>query len=293
MAHACDTCRTTTCTVYCHADSAYLCTSCDAQVHSANRVASRHKRVLVCESYQEGGKEGHEDAKEVTSWLFPNSDINSTTHNNNSQNNGLLFSDDYLDLVDYNSSMDYKLTGQYNQDQQDRNLQQISHGGDSVVPFQLLELTGHLRQNQHNFQFNNAYGSLGSHYSTHNGFKNHIAHNSSMEPDLVPQSRARVATASHPRPLKVIIEQLPGPPVQIITQLSALERKARVLRYREKKKKRRFEKTIRYASRKAYAERRPRVNGRFAKMIETEAEDQEFNNTMLMYNIGNGIVPSF
>jgi len=40
-------------------------------------------------------------------------------------------------------------------------------------------------------------------------------------------------------------------------------REARLMRYREKRKNRRFEKTIRYASRKAYAESRPRVKGRF------------------------------
>jgi zinc finger protein CONSTANS len=76
-----------------------------------------------------------------------------------------------------------------------------------------------------------------------------------------------------------------------VTQLSPMDREARVLRYREKRKTRKFEKTIRYASRKAYAEIRPRVNGRFAKR-EIEAEEQGFN-TMLMYNTGYGIVPSF
>lgn len=46
----CDTCRSMPCIVYCHADSAYLCSSCDTQVHAANRVASRHERVWVCEA---------------------------------------------------------------------------------------------------------------------------------------------------------------------------------------------------------------------------------------------------
>eukprot|EP00775_Hariotina_reticulata_P010680 gene10680-10839_t len=45
----------------------------------------------------------------------------------------------------------------------------------------------------------------------------------------------------------------------------------RVARYREKRKNRKFEKTIRYASRKAYAEVRPRIKGRFAKKEEVEA----------------------
>lgn len=46
-------------------------------------------------------------------------------------------------------------------------------------------------------------------------------------------------------------------------------REAKVLRYKEKRKKRRYEKQIRYASRKAYAEMRPRIKGRFAKTPET------------------------
>jgi len=55
------------------------------------------------------------------------------------------------------------------------------------------------------------------------------------------------------------------------------EREARLMRYREKRKNRRFDKTIRYASRKAYAETRPRIKGRFAKRCssaEAEAEDE-------------------
>ena len=43
------------------------------------------------------------------------------------------------------------------------------------------------------------------------------------------------------------------------------------LRYREKRKRRTFEKTIRYQSRKAYAEVRPRIKGRFATKEEVAA----------------------
>lgn len=51
-----------------------------------------------------------------------------------------------------------------------------------------------------------------------------------------------------------------------------IDRQARVLRYREKRKNRKFEKKIRYASRKAYAEMRPRINGRFVKRTESSTE---------------------
>ncbi|KAG8092552.1 hypothetical protein GUJ93_ZPchr0012g18947 [Zizania palustris] len=49
-----------------------------------------------------------------------------------------------------------------------------------------------------------------------------------------------------------------------------MDREARVMRYKEKRKRRRYEKQIRYASRKAYAEMRPRVKGRFAKVPDGE-----------------------
>ncbi|CAI0376561.1 unnamed protein product [Linum tenue] len=68
--------------------------------------------------------------------------------------------------------------------------------------------------------------------------------------------------------------------------LSAVDREARVMRYREKRKNRKFEKTIRYASRKAYAETRPRIKGRFAKRTDIDVEADRS-----MY--GFGVVPSF
>jgi hypothetical protein len=50
-----------------------------------------------------------------------------------------------------------------------------------------------------------------------------------------------------------------------------MDRIARVMRYKEKRKRRTFEKTIRYESRKAYAEVRPRIKGRFATKEEVKA----------------------
>lgn len=51
-----------------------------------------------------------------------------------------------------------------------------------------------------------------------------------------------------------------------------MDREAKVMRYKEKRKRRRYEKQIRYASRKAYAEMRPRVKGRFAKVPDGELD---------------------
>ena len=95
---------------------------------------------------------------------------------------------------------------------------------------------------------------------------------------------------SHTRPPKGTIDLFSGPPIQMPPQLTPTDRETRVLRYREKKKKRKFEKTIRYASRKTYAETRPRIKGRFAKRTAVEVEVDQMFSTTLMTETGYGIV---
>lgn len=116
---------------------------------------------------------------------------------------------------------------------------------------------------------------------------------SSMDVGIVPESTISDVSTSHPRPPKGTIDLFSSPPIQVPTQLTPMDREARVLRYREKKKMRKFEKTIRYASRKAYAETRPRIKGRFAKRTDVEVEVDQMFNTTLMAESGYGIVPSF
>ncbi|KAK8941202.1 Zinc finger protein CONSTANS-LIKE 4 [Platanthera zijinensis] len=62
---------------------------------------------------------------------------------------------------------------------------------------------------------------------------------------------------------------------------TCMEREAKVLRYKEKRKKRRYEKQIRYASRKAYAEMRPRIKGRFVKTPENSQPPPPDHSTSL------------
>lgn len=77
-------------------------------------------------------------------------------------------------------------------------------------------------------------------------------------------------------------------------KMIGMDREARVLRYREKRKNRKFEKTIRYASRKAYAETRPRIKGRFAKRTDIEVEvSAAAVDGLFASDPGYGVVPSF
>lgn len=353
-ARVCDTCRAAPCTVYCRADSAFLCTSCDARIHAANQVASRHERVWVCEACErapaaflckadaaslcatcdaeihsanplarrhqrvpimpvagcvygpQGGRmsedrfltlpegddhttdhEGDED--EAASWLL----LNPVKNSNNQNTNGFLTGggevDEYLDLLEYNSGADNQLCEQYNQ-QQEFKVPEKNCGGDSVVPVQCREAKDHQIQYQ-NFLFGMECETKSGY--TYNTSISQSVSVSSMDVGVVPESAMSDISMSHPRPPKGTIDLFSSPPMQVPTQLSPLDREARVMRYREKKKNRKFEKTIRYASRKAYAETRPRIKGRFAKRTDVEAEmDQMFTNS-LMADSGYGIVPSY
>ncbi|KAJ0249812.1 Zinc finger protein CONSTANS-LIKE 2 [Hirschfeldia incana] len=225
--------------------------------------------MLKEESNQSGfvvGKEDDgDDDREVASWLMLNLGKDCDNHNN-----GFLFGIEYLDLVDYSSSFDNQLEDQSSQYQR-------SFGErDGVVPLQVEESASHWQQSHHNFHLGNNDGcSTGARYN-YNGSITDIS--------VVPEPTESDATVQHS---KEMIDQVSVPPPQ---QLTLADREARVLRYREKKKKRKFEKTIRYASRKAYAEIRPRIKGRFAKRTETEADAEQLFSTSLM---SYGVVPSF
>lgn len=49
----CDYCNHTTALLYCRADSAKLCISCDREVHSTNQLFCKHTRSLLCDSCDE------------------------------------------------------------------------------------------------------------------------------------------------------------------------------------------------------------------------------------------------
>ncbi|OAY60362.1 zinc finger protein CONSTANS-LIKE 2 [Manihot esculenta] len=363
-ARVCDTCRAAACTVYCRADSVYLCAGCDARVHAANRVASQHERVWVCEACERApaaflckadaaslctacdadihsanplarrhqrvpilpisgslygpqagnpagettedmfmtqeGEEGvgEEEEDEAASWLLPN-----PVKSSNGQNyNGFLFGggdvDEYLDLMEYNSNS----CGDQNQYSDQNNLQHYSvphqkscYGGDSVVPNHCAEAArkDQLHHQYHNFHLGLEIDSSSKAAYSYNGSISQSVSISSMDVGVVPDSTMSEASISHHRPPKGTIDLFSSPPMQMPSQFSPGDREARVLRYREKKKTRKFEKTIRYASRKAYAETRPRIRGRFAKRTDVEVEVGQLFSTTLMAEAGYGVVPSF
>ncbi|KAJ9562162.1 hypothetical protein OSB04_007322 [Centaurea solstitialis] len=263
------------------------------------------------------------DETEAASWLLFDDEPAKNGKDENRYGNGFLFNgegggvDEYLDLGEYNNSCQ---DTQFSDDLQCDDLQfndrymskaaaydgetepPRSYGGrdaDSVVP---VQCGGEAKKHQHSFQPQKF--ELGMEYETSNdgyGYGcypaslSHSVSMSSMDVGVVPESTVTEASISNTRTPKGTIDLFSCPSTQMPTQLTPIDREARVLRYREKKKTRKFEKTIRYASRKAYAEKRPRIKGRFAKRtnVDVEVEVEQMFSTTLMTDGGYHIVPSF
>ncbi|CAA7408163.1 unnamed protein product [Spirodela intermedia] len=298
----CEVCEQAPAAITCKADAAMLCVACDADIHSANPLARRHERFPVVPFYESptaatatlkstsgpdllrpsddndddcGGNETE------PSWVLPNPYPVKKDHLRKVpaevpelKTVEYLFSDvdPYLDL-DYSSSVDPR----YDQT-------------DSVVPVQakvaavaspvptLIAADGLI-----DFDFYRPKPSYGGNSVSTLATRNPYCNNSISSSDAGVVPDASVMTdITYP------YGRTNGPP-----PAGEPDREARLMRYREKRKSRRFEKTIRYASRKAYAETRPRIKGRFAKRTENSGDAICGGAADLMVDSEYGVVPSF
>lgn len=214
-------------TVYCAADAAALCVPCDAAVHAANPLASRHDRVplAVAMAAASSGVYDHlfaPDDDAASSWAAaaaagaavqgqgqgsPNDSSSSFTNDSAGGGGGGGAERSLFDLL---SDVDIMSCG----------------GGGLASSFD---------------------GAAAPPLWLHPGQLAALTPWSPADSVVVPTSAAGAVAAA------------------------AAAREERVRRYREKRKNRKFQKTIRYASRKAYAEARPRIKGRFVKRATTAA----------------------
>ncbi|KAG2316683.1 hypothetical protein Bca4012_067526 [Brassica carinata] len=303
----CEVCEQAPAHVTCKADAAALCVTCDRDIHSANPLARRHERVPVTPFYDsvsvtdgsvkhtavnflndcyfadlDGNASREEEEEEAASWLLPNpkttalaATAEAVPGDSPEMNTGqqqYLFPD--LDL-DY-GTVDPKLESQG----------QNSSGTDGVVPVETRTVrVPTVNENCYELDFTG--GSKSSTTYGHNCIS-HSVSSSSLEVGVVPDGGS-VADVSYPYGGPATSGTDPG--TQRAVPLTSAEREARVMRYREKRKNRKFEKTIRYASRKAYAEMRPRIKGRFAKRTDTSESNAEVGHGGMFS--GFGLVPTF
>ena len=330
----CEVCEQAPAAVTCKADAAALCVTCDSDIHSANPLARRHDRVPVepfydsAESLVKSSSSTISatantavnflvptiDENEAASWLLPNPNVNTkladTTDVVKTGGGGDMFFSDFDHLLefDYINSMNANLKQQHQH-------QEHTHGSnaDSVVPVQQQIMNSNHNHNHNHHQPTETCFDIDFckskltpyNYTTTQSSLSHSISSSELEVGIVPDGTSVVSDTSYTfgKQMNSSIGNGNGGGGGggVVDQLSGMDREARVLRYREKRKNRKFEKTIRYASRKAYAETRPRIKGRFAKRTETETEtetdiDQMFipvRSAGFMADSGYGVVPSF
>nr|UOF76497.1 CONSTANS-like protein [Olimarabidopsis pumila] len=284
----CDSCKSTAATLFCRADAAFLCNECDGKIHNANKLASRHERVWLCEVCEQAP--AHVTCKADAAALCITCDRDIHSANPLSRRHERVPITPFYDAVSAKSASSFVDDG----DDVDVSVEAASwllpKGGEisnlfSDLEFPKMEVTSENSSGNDGVvpvRFNEDYFNLdlsASKISQQGGFNfiNQTDSSRSLDVPLVPETGVVTAEVSNTTTTTPAV------------QLSPAEREARVLRYREKRKNRKFEKTIRYASRKAYAEMRPRIKGRFAKRTDSSGND---GGDVGVYG-GFGVVPSF
>ncbi|KAL2548170.1 CONSTANS-like 4 [Forsythia ovata] len=226
---------------------------------SQSSPSTRHPRIITIND----NKYFSEDEAEAASWLLPTPHTKGGTIEEDDPDSPKYKPGEYLfDDMDPYLDLDI-ISGDQKQQHHMNDQKQCQYmSSDGVVPV----------QNKNDFQ-----GSVVDGFPTYD-----MDYNNGSKPFLYNFTSQSISQSVSSSSLEVGVVPDPGAMTDVSNTLvkqdgipnpvTGLDREARVLRYREKKKNRKFEKTIRYASRKAYAETRPRIKGRFAKRSENGVE---------------------
>ncbi|XVF47768.1 hypothetical protein PTKIN_Ptkin03bG0136900 [Pterospermum kingtungense] len=291
----CEVCEQAPAAVTCKADAATLCVTCDADIHSANPLAQRHERVPVEPFFDSADSivksspfsfllppdhNWQQEDVEPGSWLLPNPNLNPKfSMQTNEAKTGDFFFSEMDPFIDFDNQTSF---------QQHHNAVM-----DSVVPVQTKPIAIPAISNENCFDIDFCRPKLPTFSYQTQSLSNSVS-SSSLEVGVVPDGNS-LSDISYPFGRAMTDPSVPMSATTTNNQAPGLDREARVLRYREKRKNRKFEKTIRYASRKAYAESRPRIKGRFAKRteIDTEVDHSYTSPAAFMSDTQYGVVPSF
>ncbi|KAK9715534.1 hypothetical protein RND81_06G171100 [Saponaria officinalis] len=334
----CEVCEHAPAAVTCKADAAMLCSSCDHDIHSANPLARRHERVPVVPFIDSAVDAAFRSSSTTATSTF----LNPNHHHHHASDPTaaavpapVKFSDEddaeaWL-IPNPNSSfmyaesnlLDFSYGGQNLEKHSEEKIQQKCENQsfaftDCVVPTQS---NGNLSfSNAPDHVFEVAFDIDFSQPAKHQNKKNKL-NNSNQQLQLFSSFNFSAQNSVSSSDIGVVPDGNANSTAEVSynfcssvtssaavdggsTAVPALDRAARVLRYREKRKNRKFEKTIRYASRKAYAETRPRVKGRFVKRtgnnetseigqmfaINSSGDDSGFD---FVLDQGYGVVPTF
>lgn len=284
----CQLCEAKAAEVYCKNDAAALCSSCDATMHASNPLAARHERMPL-KALPAGVQEAHScDLHQCCSPKpLPASPAESATPEvavKVEDFDPLLslnlppIKDDFasakaFDCFDLDNTL-FDVGMGFDMGALDMDFlgSDASQTADGVVP---CLATSPVEESECSSGVSVSEGAIASD-DTMVGLPDTAF---SFPPIPAPAPTPSVVLAARPRASMapaaswVVSAPAPAPYAEAVTGSAEpiMCRDDRVARYREKRKRRTFEKTIRYESRKAYAEVRPRIKGRFATREEVLA----------------------
>ncbi|KAF5802676.1 putative transcription factor C2C2-CO-like family [Helianthus annuus] len=298
-AKPCDFCKSAPAVLFCRKDTAFFCTACDTKLHGQ----TKHERVWMCEVCEQAPASVTCKADAAVMCVTCDRDIHSA--------NPLARRHVRIPVVPfYNSGEFVNLTDTVSgyRSKEDDDNRQISRNMTNIDHPQSVDLSS-ADDFLFNFGFrindsvNDAVVPVQSpaelvsdHRSTGNRYE--INFNRCVSNNTCNKRNSQSHNVSSPSSSmeNTVLD------VSKVKRFSAKDREARVLRYREKRKRRKFEKKIRYASRKAYAEMRPRIKGRFAKRTEMATvfdrdrwwfSAESSGNGCGAAGVEYGVVPSF
>nr|AIE41595.1 zinc finger protein CONSTANS-LIKE 4 [Lagerstroemia indica] len=292
----CEVCEQAPAAVTCRADAASLCSACDADIHSVNPLARRHHRLPVEPLLNDPSDTGSEPVLKSSSALRGGASPMSLLFPSLPNDAGVPGNPDVCEMVkpvdaffiDPCFDLDLGNSDGLNGSGTDGQVPvQAKADSDPVdlPPEKCLHMDLGRPAKPASFRFPaHSFTQTVSSSSQDFGV---VPDGSDVSNPYVSSMSGGLTETSHSK-TQINIQA---------TQLSGVDREARVLRYKEKRKNRKFEKTIRYASRKAYAETRPRIKGRFAKRSEVEGQlvDSIYGgcSSVFFADAEFGVVPTF
>ncbi|KAG6469199.1 zinc finger protein CONSTANS-LIKE 3-like [Zingiber officinale] len=270
----CDACSLSPAVLHCRADAAFLCGACDATVHGANGLASCHARAWLCEVCE--AAPAVVICKSDAATLCATCDADIHTANPLARRHQRVPITPFLGPAASSSASSLQ---------------------DDASAYSLL----HQEATPAQFFFSDADAYLDLDYATSDPDEPKAVNGADPSCLLSPgcsyfdlnvtgSKPESDVSSCHSESSAVVpdVSQVPSAATACLPctdpAMARAEREARLMRYREKRKSRRFEKTIRYTSRKAYAEARPRVKGRFVKRVEAEVDRIYSEAVVLMVN---------
>ncbi|XP_078433871.1 zinc finger protein CONSTANS-LIKE 13-like isoform X2 [Wolffia australiana] len=277
----CDFCGEEEAVVYCRADSAKLCLICDRQVHTANVLFHKHNRTLISAASGGGaaweGFSGCPSATELAAALgldFPPKPCSSSSL-------GAQLAE--IAKRDGGPETPVRSSGSHEaEDFRQLDYSLLVPDDDAqwhCEPLDHATQMERFRDHRHHQPSNDTSYLIKRYTDLLQGAclpeeEAYLSSRPSMVGNLLPGGFAGPSTASgEPRAScsprdEQTANFAPRVTGRIDGELLAMNRDSAMIRYREKRKNRSYEKRIRYESRKARADTRKRVKGRFVKSVE-------------------------